>query len=71
MNTKPYFVMLATPTGENTVCETRYGPFLKSVDSAARLARRIGGSVYERLSSGQSKLRVDIHCGYLRQGEQQ
>lgn len=52
---KPFYVMMATPSGH----ETRFGRNFKSIDAACRLAAAVGGSVYERLKSGSHVLRLD------------
>lgn len=56
---KPFYVMMATPSGHETICETRFGRNFKSIDAACRLAAAVGGSVYERLKSGSHVLRLD------------
>lgn len=55
---KPFCVMIATPAGNGTIVETRYGRWFASIDAVARAARRVGGAVYERSSMGL-RLRLD------------
>ena len=56
---KPFYVMMATPSGYETICETRFGRDFKSIDAACRLTAAVGGSVYERLKNGTHVLRLD------------
>lgn len=59
---KPFYVMIATPVTPSTptvVCETRFGRWFASIDAASRLAKRIGGFVYERCTDGRHVMHMD------------
>lgn len=59
MSRRPYYVMVATPSGEDTVVETRFGRWFASFGAAISLATRLSGFVYERTNSGRHLLRRD------------
>jgi hypothetical protein len=57
-------VMKLTPVGEGRVAETRFGPWLVSIDAAVNLAAKVGGIIYERLPGTTGlKLRADLLNG--------
>lgn len=49
---RPYFVKIATQTGEHRVCETRYGRWFASIDRCAAFAEEVGGQVFRRTPKG-------------------
>lgn len=49
---RPYFVKIATSTGNHRVVETRFGRWFASIDRCAAFAASVGGQVWVQTPKG-------------------